>query len=291
MIPNAEVFWHLSDFCDQGCEYCPPRYRGGNSSRPTDIYLSIIKKIQDSRYKFAENIIWQLSGGEPLSMSSIVPILKKIKERASYIKIETAGGNSWFDYMSIQDYIDQITFTYHHWQNTSVAEYIIDFCQTNNKVIKIKVPFYPGKVRQQLALIKELADRGINVQGKALHKDARGSEGLIQGYTNAEINLMFGRPEDWVEPPPPPVDPNAPDPNWKDPNIDDGSAKYLGYNCYAGVDYLYIGHRGYTSGSDCGSRNGGNVFDPDWQPLDEPFKCPMFFCRSEKDKRRLRINK
>lgn len=289
MISNAEVFWHLTDYCDQGCEYCPPRYRGGDSPKPTDIYLSIIKKIQDSRYKFAESIIWQLSGGEPLSIPSITSMLQKIKEKPSFVKIETAGGNSWFDYMSIQEYIDQITFTYHHWQNPSVAEYIIDFCKTNNKVIRVKVPFVPGKVKEQLLLIQDLNSRGVPSRGLPLYKDARSGNGFIDGYTEGEINLMFGRPEDWVQPPPPPVDPNAPDPNWKDPNIDDGSAKHLGYTCHAGMDYLYISHKGWVNGSDCGARTGGNVYEPDWMPFDEPFTCPMFFCRSEKDKKRIRI--
>lgn len=291
MISSAEVFWHLSDYCDQGCEYCPPRYRGGDSPKPTDIYLSIIKKIQDSRYKFANSITWQLSGGEPLSIPSISSILGKIKEHPSFVKIETAGGNSWFDYMSIQEHIDQITFTYHHWQNSSVAEYIIDFCQTNNKVIRIKVPFFPGKVKEQLELISELNSRNIPTRGLPLHKDARSGNSLIDGYTTGEVNLMFGRPEDWVPPPPPPRDPNAPDPNWKNPNIDDGSPKNLGYTCYAGVDYLYISHQGWVNGSDCGGRNEGNVYEPDWMPHEEPFTCPMFFCRSERDKQKIRIIK
>lgn len=288
---NSHVFWHLTDYCDQECDYCPSRYSGGDTAQPPDVYLSIIKKIQDSRYKYADKIIWQLSGGEPLSIPSIGQMLAKIKEHPSYVKIETAGGNSWFDYMSIQEYIDQITFTYHHWQNSSVAEYIIDFCQTNNKVIKIKVPFAPGKVREQLSLISDLTNRGISTRGLPMFNDARSSNGLIDGYTNSEINLMFGRPEDWVEPPPPPVDPNAPDPAWKDPNQDDGSSKYLGWQCHAGVDYLYISHKGWASGSDCGARSGGNVYEPDWMPMDQPFACPMFFCRSEKDKQRIRINK
>lgn len=287
----TEVYWHLSDYCNQACEYCPPRYRGGNSLRPTEQYLSVIEKIQNSRYKFASNIVWQLGGGEPLSMPDLPVLLQKIKQRSSTVCIETAGGNSWFDYMSIQEYIDQITFTYHHWQNISVAEYIIDFCQTNNKILNIKVPFYPGKVKDQLALISDLQSRGITVEGHALSLDARPGYELISGYSAGEINLMFGRPEDWVPPPPPPIDPNAPDPNWVDPNLDDGSPKNLGYTCYAGVDYLYISHQGYVSGSDCGGRSGGNVYDADWQPYDAPFSCPMFFCKSDQDKRRIRINK
>lgn len=284
---ESHVFWHLSDYCDQGCEYCPPRYRGGEAPKPPDVYLSIIDKIQKSRYQFADKINWQLSGGEPLSIPSLTNILKKIKEKPSFIKIETAGGNSWFDYMSIQEYIDQITFSYHHWQNPSVAEYIIDFCQTNNKIIKIKVPFYPGKVKAQLKLIEELNARGIPSKGIPLTVDAR--DQLIEGYTNGEVNLMFGRPEDYVAPPAPPPPPR--DPNWKDPNAEDGSPKNLGYTCYAGVDYLYISHRGFVNGSECGGRNGGNVYDEGWEPYSEPFSCPMFRCRSNRDKQLIRINK
>ena len=172
-----------------------------------------------------------------------------------------------------------------------MVNYIIDFCQTNNKIIKIKVPYYPGKVKEQLTIIEDLRSQGIHTRGHALHVDARPSNNLIDGYSAGEINLMNGMPEDFVPPPPEPVDPNAPDPNWKDPNLPPGpeEKQSLGNECYAGVDYMYISHKGYVNGSDCGGRSGGNVFDSDWQPANTSFACPMFWCHSDNDKKKIRI--
>lgn len=290
----SEIFWHLTDYCDQECSYCPPRYRGGLVTRSTDEYIAVIEKIQNSRYTFADKIKWNLSGGEALALDNIHRILRTMKEKESFVRIETSGGSSWFDYMAIQDYIDQITLTYHHWQNPSVVNYIIDFCQSNDKIIKIKVPYYPSKVKEQMAIIDELNDRGIYTRGLALHVDARHGNKLIDGYSPGELNLMNGLPEDYIPPPPPPpppIDPNAPDPNWKDPNIPPSPTEQqsLGRECYAGADYMYISHKGYATGSDCGGRSLGNVFDADWEPVSTSFTCPMFWCHSQNDKKKIRI--
>lgn len=288
----SEVFWHLTDYCDQECSYCPPRYRGGLVTKSTEEYIAVIEKIQRSRYTFADKIRWNLSGGEALALNDIHVILKTMKSKESFVKIETAGGSSWFDYMAIQDYIDQITLTYHHWQNPSVANYIIDFCQSNDKIIKVKVPYYPGKVKEQMILIDELNSRGIYAKGFPLHVDARSGNELIDGYSAGEINLVNDLPEDYVKPPKK-IDPNAPDPNWIDPNIPPKPTEKqsLGHECYAGVDYMYISHKGYANGSNCGARTLGNVFDPEWEPVSNSFACPMFWCRSKNDKMKIRINK
>jgi len=291
---NSQVFWHLTDYCDQECTYCPARYRGGSSIKELASYLSVVKKIQDSRYKHAEKIVWQLSGGELITLPNITSILKQIKTRPSFVKIETSGGTSWFDYMSIQDYIDQITLTYHHWQNPSIAEYIIDFCQTNNKIIRVKVPYFPGKVKEQMALIADLNSRKIPTRGMPLYVDARSSNPYIDGYSANEINLMNGREENWVPPPPapvPPRDPSLPDPNWIDPTkpSEEGQKQSVGTGCYAGVDYIYISHKGFATGSDCGGRTLGNVFESDWLPPRESFNCPMFLCHSHSDKKKIRM--
>ena len=291
---ESEIFWHVTDYCNQECSYCPPRYRGGLVTRSTEEYIAVIEKIQANKYLFADKIKWSLSGGEALALDDIGRILRTMKSKESFIKIETSGGNSWFDYMAIQEYIDQITLTYHHWQNSSVVNYIIDFCQTNDKIIKIKVPYYPGKVKEQMAIIEDLNNQGIYTGGMALHVDARHGNALINGYSAVEINLMNGLSEDWAPPPAPPpvpIDPNAPDPNWKDPNIPPSPTEKqsLGRECYAGMDYMYISHKGYANGSDCGGRALGNVFDAEWQPVSTSFDCPMFWCHSSNDKKKIRI--
>jgi len=289
MISN--VFWHLSDYCKQECSYCPPRYRNNSEDRKVEDYLGVIEKIQASKYTEFDTIRWSLNGGEPFDLEYIDQILKAIKSKPSIVKIATSGGNSWFDYMSLQEYIDQIDVTFHHWQNISVIEYIIDFCQTNDKKIRVKVPYFPGKVREQLAIISEFQQRGIDASGHLLHKDARGGNDPIDGYSQSEFNLINGLPEDWTPPPAPPKDPDAIDPNYVDMTTALEGPQSLGSTCYAGVDFMYISHRGFVNGSDCGGRTFGNVFEEGWTPVTESFKCPMFYCRSDKDKRLIRINR
>ena len=53
---------------------------------------------------------------------------------------------------------------------------------------------------------------------------------------------------------------------------------------------MHIDVKGWARGSDCNGRNLGNVFEPEWLPPDSSFACPMMFCRSNNDKRNIRIN-
>ena len=291
MITQAEVHWNLNDNCTMGCEYCPTRYSGNSVHRGVEDYIRVVKKLQDSRYKHAESIKWKLGGGEPLQFPGLGIMLTEIKKMPSYIRIDTSGGESWFDLLAIQDRVDHIRFTHHAWQNVSVLNFAIDFCKDYDKRLTVIVPLQPGKIRECRTHVEELRAQGVEVQEKVLTDDARSGGDFWFGYSARDRNIIRGLPEDYVEPPPEPVDPNAVDPNWQDlSKVTAPEYVYTGKNCYAGVDYIYIGQRGYASASDCGGRDLGNVFAADWQAPDAPFACNMIQCWSEADRRRLRVN-
>lgn len=286
MIEQAEIHWHLTDKCNTGCEYCPSRYRGGSNKRTTDEYLAVIEKLQTSRYKHAKSIRWKIGGGEPLHFTNLNILLRKIKSMPSIVRLDTSGGETWFDLLETRDYVDQYKLTHHYWQNVSVVHFIADFCKENDKKLQVIVPLSPGKILEQKELIKELNSTGISAIEQILFNDARQGE-IWSGYSNVDINRIFGRPDDWVPPPPVP----QPPPVYEDPRIPpvDNTPSYTGLGCYAGIDHIYISHKGYASGSECGGRDIGNVFDANWIVPSDPFPCNMNYCRSNKDRTRLRV--
>lgn len=284
MISVAEIHWHITDRCNYNCEYCPPKYHAGKNQQPIEKYLSVIQKLQTSRYKHAELIKWKIGGGEPLAVDGISALLKEIRKGPSTIRLDTSGGDTWFNFVEVKDLIDSVRLTHHYWQNLSVMEFIIDTCLENNKKIEILVALAPGRVKDGKALVNSLKERGLNAKGQEL-KDEHGN--LYSGYSRGEMNILMGLPEDWV-PPPPKFNPNPPYVNLSVAPEDD-SPSYTGKLCYAGIDYIFISGRGYVNASECGGRDIPNVFEDNWQAPDSAFTCPMLWCRSKKDRSRLRV--
>lgn len=284
MIEQAEIHWHLTDKCNHGCFYCPSKYSGGKNNHTIEKYVEIIEKLQTSKYQHAKSIKWKLGGGEPLQFGGINVILKLIKSKPSFVRLDTSGGETWFETLEIRDFVDHLLVTHHYWQNPSVLNFIIDFCQENNKLLDIMVPLQPGKIRECKALVKDIQSKNVNCHEQTLYDD-QGK--MIMEYSKGDLNLIKGLPEDYEEPivnqPPPYVDLSK-------PPVDD-TPSYTGKPCYAGVDYMFISSKGYISGSECGGRNLGNIYSDDWIPPMDPFNCVMTYCRSSNDREKIRIIK
>ena len=273
-----------------GCSYCPTKYSGNTVNRNIEEYLTVVRKLQDSRYKNAESIHWKIGGGEPLQFSGLGILLNAIRSKPNTVRLDTSGGETWFEIMAIKDMFDHMKFTQHSWQNPSVLNFAIDFCKDEGKRLSVVIPLMPGKILEGRSYVQELIDTGVEAYEQALFNDARKGD-WWQGYSTRDINLIRGLPEDYEEPPIPIADPSLPDPNWVDPSIiKDPEWVYTGKQCFAGVDYLYISAKGFASASDCGGRDLGNVFKNDWQAPDTSFACPMFQCVHESDRTKIRVN-
>lgn len=282
-MKTLEIRWKLNSYCEYNCEYCLNKWSGGELDKSLDQYFDVVDKLQHTRYQHGDRIKWVIGGGEPLHFPNLNLLLRKIKEKNSYIRLDTSGGDSWFGIMEIINYIDYLKVTHHHWQNPSVLEYIIDICKENNKKIRILVPLLPGKIKEGRAKVQELSDMGIGSEEQILTKE---DGNYWTGYSIKDINLLEGRSED----DPRPIIVNQPvyEPLNEPPK--DNSPSYTGKQCYAGVDYLLINNKGFAVGSECGGRDIGNVFSENWQAPAGSFACPMMWCRSINDKKRLRID-
>jgi len=280
-MKTLEINWKLNSYCEYGCEYCHGKWSKGSLNKTLDQYLDVVEKLQATRYPYGDKIKWLIGGGEPLNFPNLNQLLQKIKEKNSEIRLDTSGGDSWFNVMEIINYIDRFRLTHHSWQNTSVLDFIIDHCQENNKQIKVFVPLAPGKILESREKVKELVQRGVDAEEQILSNSPDG----WAGYSKKDNNLIRGLPEDYEDPPAPEVV-YIP---LNEPPKDD-SPSYTGKLCYAGVDILTIDHKGFVVTSDCGGRPGGNVFEEGWSAPNGPFACPMLWCRSGDDRARIRVN-
>lgn len=279
-LDYAEVTWFLNGYCKFQCSYCPSLSKNGGLDFSVDQYLAVIEKLQNTRYQHHSKIYWKLGGGEPLHYPHLNSLLKKIKERPSIVRLDTSGDDSWFSLYSILNYIDRVKLTYHPWQNDDVFGFALEQCQERNIGISIVVPLTPGKINEARQQVQHYKDLGYVCSEQILYEeDGR----LYQGYSQVDENRIYGRPDDYISVPVIPAYIDLSVPNQVDP-------VYTGKPCYAGVDWMTINPRGFVSYSQCGGRNEHyNVFDPQWQPPNGYFACTVNQCRSEQDRRKIRI--
>jgi MoaA/NifB/PqqE/SkfB family radical SAM enzyme len=282
-MKTAEVHWKLNSYCEFDCIYCPSKYRGGELDKTLDQYLHVVDQLQTTRYNHCDSINWFLGGGEPLHFPNLNLLLQKIKSKNSYVRLDTSGGDNWFSIMEILNYVDHFRITHHYWQNPTVLDYIIDMCNENQKKLNVIVPLMAGKIKESREKVAELVSLGINANEITLSAD---QGGYWQGYSKKDINLINYLPEDYVEPDKEPV---APSNNYIDLSKLDGSPVHTGKPCYAGIDWINIGYKGFASASNCGGRPIGNVFDGEWQAPAEPFPCSMIQCRDRQDQSKIRV--
>lgn len=295
IIPK--IIWQLSGGCTNDCWYCPSKYRNNPNYKNLDEYLSVVNKLQTyGQRQNIQEISWKFKGGEPLQFSNLNIVLRQVKSKKSYVALETSGGDSWFDLLAVIEHVDELIITHHYWQNETILNYAIDLFNEQNKKIKVFIPLLPGQIKEGRVKIQSLLEQGVNVEEQRLLGDYGQ---LHEKYSLRDLNIIYGRPEDWEPPPPPPLPPPPPadappapppkDPRWVDPRLSNGNPSYTGKQCWAGVDWLYIDSKGFAKGSECGGREIGNVFDSGWTPPDISFACPMLFCHHQSDRTNIRI--
>lgn len=279
-LDYAEVSWALNAHCGLGCSYCHSQYKGGDIDKSVDQYLAVIEKLQATRYRHHSRIYWKISGGEPLQFPHLGTLLKKMKEKPCVIRLDTSGDDNWFSFFGVSGLIDSVKLTYHAWQNDDVFGFILEQCQEKNVKVSIEIPLLPGRILESRQKVKLYIDQGYDCNEQVL-RDLSGN--LHHEYSTVDANRINGRPDDWV-PEPVIFDP-------RDLSVTNNSDPiYTGLPCYAGVDWLYINPKGFASYSQCGGRNEHyNVFDPNWQPPSDPFPCTVNQCRSEQDRKKIRI--
>jgi hypothetical protein len=283
----AEVSWNLNAYCKFQCAYCPSEFKNGELDKSLDQYLTVVQKLQDSRYKHHSKIYWKIGGGEPLHFPHLSVLLKKMREQSCIIQLDTSGDDTWFSLYGVLGLLDKVNLTYHSWQNDDIVELILEQCQEKNVSIFINVPLLPGLITESREKVQYFKNLGHVCNEQILYDN--GGE-LHHGYSTIDANRIFGRPDDW-EPEPVVHDPNMPAPGYVDLSIiNNVDPVYTGMPCYAGVDWIYINSKGFASYSQCGGRNEHfNVFDPAWQAPDNHFTCTVNQCRHDTDRKRIRI--
>ena len=289
----TKITWALNDYCSYQCDYCPTKFRGGGEPPETKEYIRVANIINENYKALNRTIEWTIDGGEPLDLNDIVTILKACKAEVNRLTLHTNGGKLWMDWWAIEPNIDSIHLTYHHWQNESLMDYIVQIFTKKDKPISLHAPVHPNRFHKDMARISDFEERhGIWVNKQALYVNADTSAGLFDSYTSEQLAAME-EPRPWLKNSPPPTDKSLvqekeyfEETTWHGRYQDtlNTNPSYTGKMCNMGIETLYIGHQGWVSGASCNNRPLGNIWHDGWHPPNTPHKCGMIVCSNEGDR-------
>lgn len=270
----VNIVWDISDYCKSECSYCPTRLRGGERPRETAEYLKLIEKLKTNYFELNRKINWKISGGEPLDMDDIVPILRNCKDIDNHVELTTNGGKLWMDWWAIEPYVDHLNLSYHYWQNHSLIEFLIDTFRKKEKSIVVSVPMRPEYFDYDLSRALQLELKYNMVVSKhALYHEADPNAGLFP-YTQEQIDIMEGRKQLHK------LKSDFENKTWTERREESFNSNpvYTGKMCNAGIEFLYISGTGWTLNSYCKNRSSNNAFNEDWQPPKTPQLCRRVAC-------------
>ena len=286
---ETDITWFLNDYCRAQCTYCPNSSRGGPVPPDVKEYIRIANLIIDSYVKKqGRKLNWIFDGGEPLDMDDIAMFLKSLHEHSQSISLHTNGGKLWVDWWAIEPYVNRVKLTFHHWQNTALARYIIQLYRSKNKPITVTAPVRHSNVKEDLEKIESLEkDAEIKIVKTLLYIQGDSNAGLMP-YTSEDLERIdvsngiiketqhtsalgqkiYFEKTTWDQ---------------RYNNRIKENPSYSGKLCNAGIERLHIGPQGWVSGSQCNNMSLGNIWKPDWKPLVGPQTCTMQACTHPSD--------
>ncbi len=302
--PVFFIFWHLTDFCNWECSYCPDQLHSGNYAMGRRAGYPTNEEIDRFIDHVIENLqgkpLWlNLSGGEPTVHPMFSSIIQRLKPYG-IIGVNSNGSRPLKWWKSLPELPSGFTFSLH--------------------------PEYVDKMPQLNELYNYLADKGVDLQFNLMcdpnHWDTvtRMYDMIDQRFNNYIICLPVHdkRPEqnrhmtnysteqrDWIRQHQLLFFKNNSifTPYTSTMTFDDGKVTLLktfsepklkllglnqfnGWSCNAGVDSIDVNYDGQVWSSICKHKNLGRL--DNFKLLDEPGTCPFEICIHPAD---LAINK
>lgn len=273
MTYDLHVMWSIHNKCNYQCSYCPPALNSGNFS---GLKLENLKGFIDRIEKhYAEklgfkNILFSFTGGEPTLWPDFREFIKYIEHKGFRLGLTTnasVGLNYW---NQISTYFDYICLSFHP-ESADVDSFLKTFEYLHNAdktvIPSVRVMMHPDQKlwNKSIELVDKLKkysnwtyecvhildDYGME-SNKIDYKDSKKVEFLEQNAFNSQFkdnstitepsvkfNYKITYKNNEIEK----LDENK--------LINDGSANFRGWNCFIGLEQLYIHSNGLIKRAGC----------------------------------------
>lgn len=198
--PSASfnVFWHLTDFCNYKCHYCPAWLKAGDFHQgrkagfPTDEEIhEFLDKLENVYLAGGRKLHMMLSGGEPTIHPMFAEIIKRCKPYG-VVSITSNGSRPLNWWKALPELPSGINMSLHH-ESTDINKInlLVDFLTANNVQVRFNMVCDPAHWEASIALFDGLRPAYQKwVMAWPLHDQSAVRDRDIYSYTEEQQAWM-----------------------------------------------------------------------------------------------------
>jgi MoaA/NifB/PqqE/SkfB family radical SAM enzyme len=315
--------WFIGKRCNYDCSYCASFYHDNYSPHAAkQDACDFIDELDNYALENNKQVKINITGGEPFVNPNFVDILEhaSTKSRLSQLVVTTNGSMPLSVYTKSAEYLSNITISLHLEQPIETTERTIKTILSLNKIghlfLNVNIMLFPGRLNQVKSIIKKFEKHNVKfvtrkieppfedksqvIQKGDLQAIKREQENFVldkirgknQNKNDIETRLKQYYSEDEL------AFVGSREVNWNnirlhtetdtlELNTDqlkaNGLNTWQGWQCYIGIDSLYIQHNGEIFRGNCmlGEKLGNIGGTINW-PV-QPFTCTASTCGCNAD--------
>lgn len=195
---SFNVFWHLTDFCNYNCSYCPPWLKAGDFHQgrktgfPTDDEMRTFMDNLENEYLRGRKLNLMMSGGEPTIHKMFPEIVERLKKHGVII-VTTNGSRPLNWWKSLKEVPTGINMSLHHeTTNTDKVNELLDYLVGERGVqVRFNLVCDPNNWDESMRLFNGLRPEYQNfVLAWPLHDPSPIPERDIYTYTHEQQEWM-----------------------------------------------------------------------------------------------------
>jgi MoaA/NifB/PqqE/SkfB family radical SAM enzyme len=315
--------WFIGKRCNYDCSYCASFYHDNYSPHVTkESAFNFIDQLDAYAYSQKKKFKMGITGGEPFVHPDFLNILAYAKQKPSLtqLSVTTNGSVPLQVYLEATKYLTNITISLHLEQPQQVTDRtlntIIELNRVQGLFLNVNLMALPGRLNQIKTISKHFAEHNVNFITRLIEppfedKDNRVKKGDKQAiqkveetfmsdkilgkkvnrqnldsrtldyYTKSEIEYISNQKVSWKN-----IRLHT-ETDILELNTDElkanGLNTWLGWQCYIGIDSLYIQHNGEIYRGNCllGDKLGDIGSEINWP--NKPFTCTATSCGCNAD--------
>ncbi len=297
IIPKHDILfidWNLATVCNYKCSYCPEYLHNGSTGFPEldEVEMFCSNVIQHYEGK---DICFEFTGGEVTFWKDFEFLVDFLKShRNVYVGVISNGSQKLEWWKKMRHVLDNVCLSFQ--PEFSKREHYINLVKMINNFLRthVNIMMHPDYFNECIEVIEEIVSDVPNVS-IALQPLLVGFKDKLYNYTEEQLEIieqqfeMFGSKVKWTTDFP--IFRGAMKEIYKDKvvrssahrYISDGTNRWKGWRCYAGVEQIVIDTNGQIWRAWC--LEGGSLgFIEDYVELPtEPIICNRDYCHCNFD--------
>ncbi|MCO4753585.1 MAG: radical SAM protein [Bacteriovoracaceae bacterium] len=287
------INWCLTNICNFKCSYCPENLHNGTEK---GVELENIKKFfyKLKEYHPGREFFFEFTGGEVTYYKQFPELIRFLKENGAHVGIISNGSRKISFWEKHHEFIDHICLSFHSEQGKADHFYDVVAYLTDKMTTHVNIMMKPETFDICYDLSKRIAkDCEVSIAMQPLLENM---DGALYNYSEAQKQILDKQQLEFGEEPKYKRQSNYEDNVYRGAMramLDDFSStvyaspelisnemnRWNGWECYAGIENIVIGTKGYIMRGWCGVGGViGNVRDENLVLPQKPIICNKSQC-------------